>query len=204
MAKTSLNKSTLQKRREQLKLYRRVLPSLDLKRQQLTAELHRAREAEAELSTGFREILEGIGQRLPMLADTQMDLASLIVVDHLEVREENLLGVRVPALDEVACRVRDYSRLAKPHWVDAVVQALERTVRLQAELEVASERVRRLEVAVRRITQRVNLFEKILIPEAQKDIQRIRIFLGDQERDSVVRSKIAKRKRLKTAAGGAI
>lgn len=203
MAKTSLNKSTLQKRREQLKLYRRVLPSLDLKRQQLTAELRRARDSEAELSRGFNEVLEGIGQRLPMLADTQMDLASLVTVDRIEVHEENLLGVRVPALTAVDCRVRDYSRLAKPHWVDAVVEALERTVRLQAELEVAGERVRRLEVAVRRITQRVNLFEKILIPEAQKDIQRIRIFLGDQERDSVVRSKIAKRKRLKLAAGGA-
>ena len=60
------------------------------------------------------------------------------------------------------------------------------------EVQVAEQRTRELAHAVRRITQRVNLFEKILIPTAKKNIQRIQIFLGDAERSAVVRSKIAK------------
>jgi len=59
-------------------------------------------------------------------------------------------------------------------------------------VQVETERVRRLERADRRITQRINLFEKILIPGAQENIRRIRIFLGDAEMAAVVRSKIAK------------
>ena len=53
MAKLNLSKSGLQKQREDLNLYQRVLPSLDLKRMQLMGELKRAQqqlvEAEAEV-----------------------------------------------------------------------------------------------------------------------------------------------------------
>ena len=47
---------------------------------------------------------------------------------------------------------------------------------------------------MRKVTQRVNLFEKVLIPRTREQIRRIRIYLSDAERAAVVRSKIAKRK----------
>jgi V/A-type H+-transporting ATPase subunit D len=46
----------------------------------------------------------------------------------------------------------------------------------------------------------VNLFEKILIPTAKKNIQRIQIFLGDADRSAIVRSKIAKAMRAEKRA----
>jgi V/A-type H+-transporting ATPase subunit D len=82
--------------------------------------------------------------------------------------------------------------LAKPHWVDVLVDLLQRMAELRVTVQVTGERVRRLDRALRRITQRVNLFEKILIPTAKKNIKYIQIFLGDAERAAVVRSKIAK------------
>jgi V/A-type H+/Na+-transporting ATPase subunit D len=60
---------------------------------------------------------------------------------------------------------------------------------------VYRERVARMQGAVRRVTQRVNLFEKVLIPNAKQNIARIQIFLSDVERAAVVTSKIAKGKR---------
>ncbi len=200
MAKLALNKSTLHKRREQLKLYRRVLPSLDLKRQQLTAELNRMKAEEETLRKEFDATLFDAGERLPMLADTTMDLQGLLKVEAVELSEENLLGVKLPRLDRLQTRVRDYSLLAKPHWVDVVVDRMRQAAELQLRLEVAAERVRRTDHAVRRLTQRVNLFDKVLIPQAQDDIQRIRIFLGDLERAAVVRSKLAKSKYHKMTA----
>jgi V/A-type H+-transporting ATPase subunit D len=71
---------------------------------------------------------------------------------------------------------------------------LEEAVRLKVEVEVAEERLARLEAAVKTVTQRVNLFEKVLIPRTEARIKRIRIVLGDAEKAAVVRSKIAKRK----------
>ena len=47
---------------------------------------------------------------------------------------------------------------------------------------------------MRTITQRVNLFSKVLIPRAEENIKRIGLFLSDQERAGVVRSKLSKQK----------
>ncbi|MEZ6150342.1 MAG: V-type ATP synthase subunit D [Pirellulaceae bacterium] len=84
--------------------------------------------------------------------------------------------------------------LAKPFWVDFVVELLQNVATLHARREIERKRMSRLSNAVRRITQRVNLFEKVLIPQAENDIQRIKIHLADTERAAVVRSKIAKAK----------
>jgi V/A-type H+-transporting ATPase subunit D len=88
--------------------------------------------------------------------------------------------------------------LGKPFWVDFLVEYLQRMCTLRVHLQVRRERVARLNQQVRRITQRVNLFDKVLIPRARKNIKQIQIGLGEQERSAVVRSKIAKRKRALT------
>jgi V/A-type H+/Na+-transporting ATPase subunit D len=50
-------------------------------------------------------------------------------------------------------------------------------------------------------TQRVNLFEKIKIPESRENIRKINIVLGDMQTAAVVTGKIAKHKiELKHAA----
>jgi V/A-type H+-transporting ATPase subunit D len=51
-------------------------------------------------------------------------------------------------------------------------------------------------LAVQKITQRVNLFDKMLIPRTRENIRKIGIFLADSERAAVVRAKIAKSRRL--------
>jgi V/A-type H+-transporting ATPase subunit D len=84
--------------------------------------------------------------------------------------------------------------LAKPFWVDFLVELLQKMALLKLRLQNEQTRVTRLNEAVRRITQRVNLFDKVLIPQAEKDIHRIKIHLADTERAAVVRSKLAKAK----------
>jgi V/A-type H+-transporting ATPase subunit D len=43
-------------------------------------------------------------------------------------------------------------------------------------------------------TQRVNLFEKVMIPQARENIKKIQICLGDMQTAAVVTGKIAKEK----------
>ena len=200
MAKVVLSKSGLQKQREDLKLYQRVLPSLDLKRMQLMGALKRAQDQLSEAEAQVEQLNQRVAEQLPMLANRDIDVFGLVQVDAIRIVEENLVGVKLPALEEVTCKVSDYSMLAKPHWVDTLVDQLKQMVEQKARLQVAAERVRLLEQAVRRITQRVNLFEKILIPTAKKNIKKIQIYLADAERAAVVRSKITKTMRLKQAA----
>lgn len=192
MAKLALNKSQLKKENDQLKLFKKVLPSLELKRMQLTSVLSKAQAQLLKDKTEVEQLIDTIAEQLPMLANRQFILAYLVKLKSVQVNEENVVGVRLPSLGSIDFDMSDYSMLAKPHWVDVFVDRLKEMITKRLVVKISEERVAKLGHAVRRITQRVNLFEKILIPTAMKNIQRIRIFMGDAERAAIVRSKIAK------------
>jgi V/A-type H+-transporting ATPase subunit D len=193
----ALNKTTLKQQRDQLKMFKRFLPSLDLKRQQLLAALKQARRELAEVERRIEELDERLELIFPLLGSSTAatrNLASLVRVRDVEIEEENVLGTELPIAQRVEFEVADYSRLVTPFWVDLLIENLERLAELRVHRQVRQERVERLDYAARRITQRVNLFEKVLIPRAEQHIRKIVIFLSDQERAAVVNSKIAKQK----------
>jgi len=194
MAKLKLSKHALHEQREQLKLYQRLLPSLDLKRRQLSIEVKKAQADYATAQTAVDTLETRIGEELPMLADEEFRLGGLVQMKSFKVIEQNVVGVKLPFLDSIECAVADYSKLATPPWVDTLVQRLKEAAEQRMRAEIAGQRKAILQVQVRRITQRVNLFEKILIPTAKQNIMKIRIYLGDAERASVITSKLAKQK----------
>jgi V/A-type H+-transporting ATPase subunit D len=129
-----------------------------------------------------------------------MQLSGLIRIHRVDVAEEDVLGLRLPTLRAVEFDTADYSLLATPFWLDDLVICLKDVATYRLRLQVYRERVARMQGAVRRVTQRVNLFEKVLIPNAKQNIARIQIFLSDIERAAVVTSKIAKGKRARERA----
>ncbi|WP_421726121.1 V-type ATP synthase subunit D [Bauldia sp.] len=194
MARLQLNKSSLARETANLKSYKRFLPSLDLKRQQLMTERAKAARALAELRTAIDELRSRVGEQLPMLANRDMNLDDLAEVKDVAMTTENVVGTRLPAVERVEIALRRYALLARPHWVDAVVERLREVLELRVREQVAVRRLALLEAAVDTITQRVNLFDKVLIPATERNIKRIRIYLSDEEMAAVVRSKISKRK----------
>ncbi len=194
MSRVSYNKSALKRERNQLKLYDQYLPSLDLKRQQLLLELKKSRQALAESRDQLTELRRRAEDWLPLLASDTLDVSRLVKVEKVTLAEQNLLGVRLPVLDTVDVAVQHFSFLSKPHWVDVLVESLNEVVRLRVQIQVHEQRSRLLAAALRTVTQRVNLFEKILIPETSARIRKIRLVLADNERAGVIRSKLAKAK----------
>jgi V/A-type H+-transporting ATPase subunit D len=192
MARVSINKSVLHKRRNQLDNYRKVLPSLDLKRQQLTAELLRAKKQLEQSTDAIAQVSREAAKKNPMLAYTAINLENLVTVTHVHITEKNLLGIQVPELRHIEFKIREYGILSKPHWVDAAVDQLQVLIRMDVDLRILQEKKDRLERAVKRAVQRVNLLDKLLIPQARADIKTIGVALADAERAAVVRSKIAK------------
>jgi V/A-type H+/Na+-transporting ATPase subunit D len=192
MPKVKLSKSALQVQRTQLQLYKRLLPSLDMKRRQLTLEHERAKTEHAQARRTVDELEINIGRELPMLAGAEMELSGLVRLKRCVLSEENVVGVRLPVLKAIEVEVAEYSMMARPAWVDRLVTRLRMAAEQHMRVDVAGRRLAILGKSMRQITQRVNLFERILIPQAIANIRRIRIFLGDLERDSVVRSKLAK------------
>ena len=198
MSKVAINKSSLAHERKQLQLFKRFLPSLDLKRQQLLTEQKTAQQQLVEAESAIQQLAQSLTQLMEPLGAYDIDLSGLVAIDSVIVEEENIVGAKLPVAREVKFKTAPYSKLAKPFWVDFLVEYLQRMCTQRVHLQVRRERVTRLNQQVRRITQRVNLFEKVLIPRAQENIKRIQIGLGEQERSAVVRSKIAKKKHATT------
>ena len=195
MARLALNKASLTKLQRQLKTYKDVLPALDLKRRQLLAEQAKAKRRLMEIRQQLEGLEPVIANELLMLANQEVDLSDLVKVVGADVIDENVMGTRLPKLDRFDIKVREYALLGRPHWVERVVDALTTAVELHLQLQVAEQRQVLLNQAAQKITQRVNLFDKVLIPRAQANIKKIQIYVSDAERAAVVNSKIAKRKK---------
>ena len=88
--------------------------------------------------------------------------------------------------------------LSATDGVEVVAQEVdaesEGMVDFAVEYKVLREQYELLAAELRTTSQRVNLFEKVKIPECRENIRRIRIMLGDLETAAVARCKIAKRK----------
>jgi V/A-type H+-transporting ATPase subunit D len=195
MSRLQLSKSSLANEVKSLATYKRFLPSLDLKRQQLMAEKNKASTIVSDTAKRIRELELLVGDQLPMLANKDINLRGLVKLTKANLGTENIVGTHLPTLDGIEVEVKDYELMATPHWVDNVVLTLKEMLELKVLAKVNEQRLSLLDKAVQTITQRVNLFDKVLIPETESNIKRIKIYLSDEQMASVVRSKIAKRKR---------
>ena len=197
MTRLSFSKASLHKEDKQLKRYQQYLPSLDLKRQQLIAERSKAIAQLTVTEAQIKACYACVEEQLPMLSNELIKLDDLVWVEQVVINEENLVGIKLPVLQDIDIKKKAYSFLSKPHWVDLLVVKLTEMLELKVQLKVNQQRLAILQQAVKKISQRVNLFDKVLIPKAQKNIGKIKIFLSDAERAAVVRAKITKQKRLR-------
>ncbi len=190
-----LNKNALLKEQQKLKIYRSFLPSLERKRLLLMARKNVAKQEMTRLEAEIAEHREAVSRQLPMMADEAVVLDSVVQVEEVKIAQENIVGLWLPKLLDVRVRVAEVALWGTPHWLEVGLGHVEAVLRLMVGLRVQSRRVGLLEEALRKTTQRVNLFEQVLIPRAEADSKRIRLFLAEGERSAVIRSKIAKAKR---------
>ena len=193
MAKIKLTKNELKTQRDALKRFQRYLPTLQLKKQQLQMEMrkldleiskkrHEEEAARSSLSSWIRLYSEPI------------DLNEYVSIQRLKTSRGNIAGVNIPILDDLEFHEETPDLFETDAWMDRGVDTLKQLMRLRVERQVMEEQHRLLNEELRTTTQRVNLFEKVKIPEAKENIRVIRIFMGDQQTAAVARSKIAKGK----------
>ena len=200
MGKIKNTKNELKAQRDALKRFKRYLPTLLLKKQQLQLEV---RQLEAKIEA---KKLEEQKARQDLAAwvklfSEPLDLAPWLSVEAIERSSGNIAGVNIPVLQKVVFRTGAPDLYATPVWVDDGLKTLEQLTHLRIERRILDEQLRLLADELRTTSQRVNLFEKVKIPECSENIRVIRICLGDMDTAGVARAKIAKGKSLdKTAA----
>lgn len=194
MAKIKLTKNELKVQKDALKMYRRYLPTLTLKKQQLQSEI-RTIEAKAKAVRKEREDLEfGFREWIAVFSEMEAFPKGIITVSNIRKGKGNIAGVDIPTFEGADFTRGDYDLYETPLWVDIAADHMEKAMSLDLEAEVLDEQVRLLEIELLATSQRVNLFEKVKIPETEENIKKISIYMADQQVSAVVRSKISKRK----------
>jgi V/A-type H+-transporting ATPase subunit D len=200
MAKLKKTKNELKAQREALQRYERFLPTLELKKRQLQREVRRSEAQLRGAEARSDELLAGLRPWAGLLT-TLPDLGDYVRVEGLDIETANVAGVTVPVLAGVRFAAPAIDYFATPAWLDDAVAVLGELVRLRAETRVLKRQRELLAEELRLTSQRVNLFEKVMIPRALDNIRIIRIALGDAQTAAVARAKLAKGKTVSVLSG---
>ncbi|MGE4488770.1 MAG: V-type ATP synthase subunit D [Kiritimatiellales bacterium] len=193
MAKIKYTKNELKAQRDALTRFRRYLPTLQLKKQQLQMEL-RGLEAQIAAKRGEEEKARADLASWVKLFSEPFDFMPYIQVKEIVRSSGNIAGVTIPIFGSISFVEETPDLFETPAWVDSGTEMLRQLIRLRVERQIIEEQHRLLAEELRTTSQRVNLFEKVKIPECRENIRVIRIFMGDQQTAAVARSKIAKGK----------
>lgn len=193
MSKVKNTKNELKRQKDDLKRFKRFLPTLLLKKQQLQLEIlkiiHSIDDVEEKLNT----YLTTIDSWVSVFAE-DINVDKIISIRSIKSSTGNIAGTDIPIFNGVDFNEEEYSFKDTPLWLDYGIEAVKNIASLKAEVSILREQLRIVKEELRITTQRVNLFEKIKIPEATENIRKIRIFLGDMSTAAVVTGKIAKKK----------
>ena len=199
MAKIKLTKNEQKKQKDSLKQFTRYLPTLQLKKQQLQTVIRQSYAEIEELKVKQKEAVEGMKSWIAVYGENsswseERSISHLVKVKEVKKTKGNIAGVEVPVFQSLVFEDVPYDLRVYPLWVDKAIVALGEIARYDALIETLKERIRLLDKELRTTTQRVNLFEKVKIPEAKENIRKIGIYLQDQQTSAVARGKIAKKK----------
>jgi V/A-type H+-transporting ATPase subunit D len=193
MAKIKLTKNELKRQKDALKRFQRYLPTLVLKKQQLQMEIRKVEAQQAEKRRARQEAYRKLEAWIALFGE-EVGLPDIIQIDRLTLEAGNIAGVDIPVFREISFHEEPYDLFTTPLWADAAVLKVRELTAFDAEIEVLQRQVHMLGEELRITSQRVNLFEKVKIPETRENIRRIQIYLGDEQTAAVVRGKIAKNK----------
>ena len=193
MAKIKLTKNELKKQKDSLKMYKRYLPTLMLKKQQLQAEIRNTEVRIRELEQKKEKIDESFKTWIGVFGEKGVFTPDIVKITNIKTAVGNIAGVSIPLFQGAEFESGSYDLARTPLWLDTAADKMKQALLVDLEAQTLEEQRKRLDHELRVTTQRVNLFEKIKIPETKGSIKKIQVYLGDQQTAAVVRGKIAKR-----------
>jgi V/A-type H+-transporting ATPase subunit D len=192
VAKIKLTKTELKAQTDALKRFSRFLPMLQLKKQQLQGEIAGiVAKAEAVVSKE-NAVRESLNKWVSLFASDEEFLKGLVSVKSINTAQANIAGVAIPVFNSIETDVRPVDLWETPAWIDDAVKAVTDILSLRCERLVLQKQQSLITEELRMTSQRVNLFEKVKIPECRENIRIIKIAIGDEQTAAVTRGKIAK------------
>ena len=190
--KFQYNKTSQQALEKNLNLRLRALPTLQSKESALRMEVKKAKNQIEELDI---ELEEQIGSYDKMVGLwTEFD-STLISVKDVNLSKRKIAGVPIFVLEGVEFETKQFSVFNRPKWFLDGVNLLQQLSEIGIKRDFFELKLRKLEYARKKTTQKVNLFEKVQIPGYEDAILKIKRYLEDEENLSKSSQKIMRSKK---------
>lgn len=194
MATIKLTKNELKRQKDQLKMFKRYLPTLILKKQQLQAEIWAAERELSECKEAYDTLLKQFNSWIGVFGEPVGFEDGFFRLTELHIDRGNVAGVGIPIYKSAKFEPVVYDLFLVPVWVDKAATCMQHAMEYDIRVRVAEKKVELLRYELKVTTQRVNLFEKVKIPQSNENIRKISVYLGDAQTAEVVRGKISKKK----------
>lgn len=195
MAELKMTKNELRAQQNKLNQLFKYLPTLQLKKALLQAEVAQSRLEGYSLQEQIDAQKHAVEEYASLFTQSlPCDVSYYAKIAKVSKHYENIAGTEVPFFDDVSFQPINYNLFETPIWLEGAIQGLQRISETKVKLAIVNEKLIILEKELREVAIRVNLFEKVLIPRAEKNIKKIKIFLGDQQLAAVSQAKVAKQK----------
>ncbi len=187
-----LNKVSLREQKQKMAMYERFLPALEARKQQLVMHLASIRNTIREQREVMEAILKEIESWASLYWDMEQVLRLYIAIREIRFSSRNIAGLRIREFTEVVFHDPRYSLFRTPFAFDTVLQNTREAISLREHIKILEEQERILMEGFRKTSQRINLYEKRLIPECREAVRRIAVYLQDQQAAAVGVAKVAK------------
>ena len=195
--KFQYNKTALQNLRRQLSIREKALPTLKSKEAALRLEV---RKITADIDL-LKEEYEMIVKENQNYNGFWTEFPKIVKIRNIISEQKNIAGVRVAILNKIDFALEQISLFNMPSWIRLAISMFERLMTIQIRIEMTEARLNALAYARKKTTQKVNLYEKVQIPEYRMAIIKIKRYMEDEDNLSKSSQKIVKeRNRAKEAS----
>ena len=192
--KFQYNKTALQSLNKQLNMRMKALPTIKNKEAALRLEVKKAKDKTVELENKFKTELKSHEKTTGMWNEYH---PNLIAISDVQVATKKIAGVKIPVLEKVIFKEEEFSLFDLPKWFPKGISMIKELAEIVTEKEIFTRKMILLDYARRKTTQKVNLYEKVQIPDYQDAILKIKRFLEDEENLSKSAQKIVKKRQQK-------
>ena len=189
--KYQFNKISMQSLNKQLKIRQNALPTIKSKESALRLTVKRQKETLRDLTESFQEKMDSLMGLTRLWSEFPEEIFSLkeIVLNIVKIA-----GVKTPELKQINYEVANFSRFSSPVWLNGGIVILKQITEIICQMEIAEKKLEILEYARKKTTQKVNLYEKVQIPEFSEAIRNIKRYLEDVDNLEKASQKITKQR----------
>lgn len=194
--KFNYNKTTIQDFKRQLAIRQKALPILKNKETALRLEVVKLTQELEQIS----EQREQLHARLEHYNAFWEEFPEILLMDKIETYQKKVIGVKVPEIKAIVFKVADVSWWNLPAWVPPGIALMKEILTVNIKTDILQKQIALLDLARKKTTQKVNLYEKVQIPDYEDAILKIKRFMEDKDNISKAAQKIVKKRKEKRAA----